>query len=108
LDSLLITFNRPSLILGLIVNFLAGGLIAVIVYYATQKLGRDYLVLKSLVFGGLFWLIFELIFTATIEGQFIDLRPISDYYLHLLGTATYGLTLGLLLNKYLFKRSLQT
>jgi hypothetical protein len=102
LDSLLITFNRPSIIMGLIVNVIAGGFIAIIFYYAISKLGQDYLVFKSTGVGLLFWLVFELIFTATIEGRFIEIRPISDYYIHIFGTIVFGITLGLLFNKYLF------
>jgi len=106
LDSLLITFNRPTTIIGLVVNFIVGGLIAVLLYYALNKLGEDYLVLKSVAAGLLFWFVFELIFTATVEGKFIEIRPVSDYYIHLLATIVYGITMGLLFNKYLSKRSI--
>jgi len=107
LDSLLITFNRPSIIVGFIVNFIAGGFIGILFYYAISKLGQDYLVFKGAGVGLLSWGIFELILTATIEGNFIDIRPMSDYYIHLVGTIVFGITLGALFNKYLFNASIQ-
>lgn len=105
LDSLLITFNRPSIIMGSIVNFIAGGAIAVLFYYALSKLGQDYLVYKGLAVGLLSWGLFELIFTAIVEGHFFDIRPMSDYYIHLFGSAAFGITLGLLFEKYLFYKT---
>jgi hypothetical protein len=105
LDSLLITFNRPSIAIGFIVNFTAGGAIAILFYYAISKLGRDFLVFKAVAVGLLSWGIFELILTATIEGRYIAIRPMSDYYVHLIGTIVFGITLGLLFNRYLFNQS---
>jgi hypothetical protein len=105
LDSLLITFNRPSIFIGFIVNIIAGGAIAILFYYAISKLGQDYLVCKGLAVGLLSWGIFEIILTATVEGHFFDIRPMSDYYLHLVATAIFGISLGLLFEKYLFTTS---
>jgi len=47
----------------------------------------------------------ELIFTGSIDGKFIPIRPISDYYSHLVGSIVFGITLGLLLKKFLIKPS---
>lgn len=105
LDSLLITFNRPSILIGLFVNFIAGGTVAVLFYYAISKLGQDYLVIKGAAVGLLAWGIFEIILTATVEGRYFDIRPMDDYYLHLAGTLTFGASLGLLFKKYLFRKT---
>ncbi|VBB08527.1 Hypothetical protein LUCI_3805 [Lucifera butyrica] len=107
LDSLLVTLNRSSIFIGFIVNVIAGGTIAVLFYYAIGKLGRDYLVYKGLAVGLLSWGVFELILTATIEGHFFDIRPMADYYTHLVATSVYGILLGLLFDKYLFTASLK-
>lgn len=106
LDSLLITFNRPTTIMGLIINIIVGGFAGMVFYYALKKIGWDYLVIKSSAIGLMSWAFFELIFTVTVEGTYIDIRPISDYYVHLLGSLTFGITLGLLFKKYLFKMSI--
>ncbi|MDR3564434.1 MAG: hypothetical protein P4N41_25765 [Negativicutes bacterium] len=102
LDSLLITFNRPSILLGFIVNIIAGGAIAILFYYAIGKLGQDYLVFKGAAVGLVGWGIFELLLTATVEGHFFEIRPMSDYYIHLIGTVIFGISLGLFFEKYLF------
>lgn len=105
LDSLLITFTRPITVIGLIIDFIIGGFAATFFYYALKKIGRDYLVIKSTSFGLLTWILKELVFTSTIEGQFIEIRPINDYYVHIFGALIYGITLGFLLKKYLMNQS---
>ncbi|CQR73764.1 hypothetical protein SOV_32480 [Sporomusa ovata DSM 2662] len=102
LISLVITFNRPTLIIGFIVDCIAGGFIGIILYYALIILERDYLVVKGVATSLFFWFGAEMIFTSTIEGRFIPLRPISDYYVHLIGATAYGVTMGLLFKTYLF------
>jgi len=106
LDSLLITFNRPTEIIGLIVNFIIGGLFAILFYYAIKKLGQDYLVFKGLAVGLIAWTFTELVFTLTVEGKYIDIRPINDYYVHIFSAIVFGITVGLLFDKYLFKKSI--
>lgn len=105
LDSLLITFTRPMIIIGLIVDFIIGGLAAALFYYALNKIGRDYLVIKSASFGLLTWILKEFVFTSTIEGKYIEIRPINDYYVHIFGALIYGISLGLLFKKYLSNKS---
>ena len=72
-------------------------------HYALKKIGWDYSVIKTSALVLLSWAFFELIFTVTVEGTYIDIRSISDYYIHLLGSLTFGITLGLLFKKYLSK-----
>ena len=43
----------------------------------------------------------EILITALIEGTYIDIRPIGDYYLHIVGALAYGLLMGVLFEKYL-------
>lgn len=105
LISMTITLNRPTEIIGLIVNFILGGFIGSAFYYAIKTIGQDYLVVKSIAVSLFFWFLSEMIFTATIEGHFIDIRPISDYYVHLIGATAYGTTVGLLFKTYLFRSS---
>ena len=105
LDSLIITFNRPNEILGLILNFILGGVIGIIFYYSIQKLGQDYLVYKSIFVGLLASSVNEFLITALIEGKYIEIRPISDYYVHIVAALIFGFTLGILFKRYLFDNS---
>lgn len=101
LDSLLITFNRPDFFLGLFVNFIIGGIIGITFYYSLKILGTDYLIYKSIVVGLFAEPLSEILITALIEGTYIDIRPIGDYYLHIVGALAYGLLMGVLFEKYL-------
>lgn len=101
LHSLLVTINRPSEAMGVIVGLVVGGFSGIVFYYALVLIGWDYLVAKSIGFSVLCWVMAELIFTATIEGHFIDIRPITDYYVHLFGAIGYGATTGILFKAYL-------
>ncbi|MEH7106991.1 hypothetical protein [Bacillus sp. JJ1764] len=104
LASLVITFNRPELIIGIIVDFLVGSVFSILLYLLYEKLGSNYLVIKTAFCSLLAWLFCELLFTATVEGKYIPIRPINDYYSHIVSAAIFGLTLGLLLNKFGFKK----
>ncbi|VBB09043.1 Hypothetical protein LUCI_4329 [Lucifera butyrica] len=105
LISMTVTLNRPTEIIGLIVNFILGGFIGIAFYYSLILIGRDYLVLKSTAVSLFFWFLAEIIFTAIIEGHFIAIRPISDYYVHLSGAIAYGVTVGLLFKVYIFNEN---
>jgi len=107
LDSLIVTINRPSLSMGIIISFLVGGVVSTVFYYSLKKLGPDYIVLKAIVASLLTWATLEVLFTATIEGKYIPIRPIDDYFVHMAGSIVFGITLGLLLNKYLFKNHMK-
>ena len=48
LNSLVITLNRPNEVLGILSTFLTGGVISVILYYLLNRIGTDYIVLKSI------------------------------------------------------------
>ncbi|MDP4146699.1 MAG: hypothetical protein Q8936_19845 [Bacillota bacterium] len=104
LASLLITFNRPTIILGLIVDFTVSGVVATLLYLVLGKIGSKYLVIKTLGGSLLAWFVTELLFTSTIEGKYIPIRPISDYYCHIFGAVAFGVTLGVLFKRFIFKK----
>lgn len=106
LDSFVITIteNRPEVVIGFIVSCAVGGVYGLLFYYSLEKLGKDYLILKAIFFSILMWVILELVFTSTIEGKTISIRPINDYYMKMMGSIIYGATTGLLFKIYLFKK----
>jgi len=107
LDSFIFTMNRPTIIIGIIVCLIVGGFSAVLLYSAFKRLGSDNLVIKSAMFGLLLCMLQQILFTITVEGKYIEIRPISDYYVHMLGAATFGITEGLLFKKFLLKKTFQ-
>lgn len=106
LDSLVVTISdRPNLVIGIVISCLVAGVYGISFYYALAKLGTDYLIIKATFSSLLVWGVLELVFTATIEGHHIELRPINDYYTHMAGAIVLGLTFGILLKKFLLKKS---
>jgi len=107
LASLFMTLNRPSEITGSIIELFLGGFTGITFYYLLEKIGYDYLTLKSLFFGILSWLFAEVLFKTLIEGHLIDIRSVNDYYVHLIGAIAFGVTQGLLFKRYLFSNIIQ-
>jgi hypothetical protein len=102
LSSLIVTLRTPEIFLGMVICSIVGGSIAILFYYLLKKIGSDYLIIKSLLISLLSWILIEAIYTALIEGpRLIPLRPINDYYLQMLGTGVFGITLGILFKKHL-------
>jgi hypothetical protein len=99
-----ITENRPDAVIGFVVSVAVGGVFGLLFYYSLEKLGTDYLILKAIFSSIFMWVILELVFTSTIEGKTISIRPISDYYVKMLGSIIFGITLGVLFRIFLFKK----
>lgn len=104
LNSLIVTLTRPSTIIGLIVNFIVGSLLSAMLYIAFKKWGSGYIIIKCIMVSLFTWLLWEMIFTISIEGKILDLRPISDYYSHLICTFVYGASMGILLKYCIFNK----
>jgi hypothetical protein len=100
------TINRPLPIMGLFISPVIGGFSAILLYFSLLRLGSDYIVIKCVMVSILLWIALELFFTMFIEGKFIDIRPINDYYNHLVGTIIFGITEGILIRKFLFIKSI--
>ncbi len=104
LDSFVITGNRPVPVLGFVTSSIVAGFIALVLYYAINKVGSDYLILKS-VFWSLFaWALLELVLTVTLEGKTFPYRPVSGYVAEFLGATVFGVVLGLAFKKYLIEK----
>lgn len=99
-----ITTERPDAVMGFIVSCAVGGVYSLLFYYALEKLGADYLISKAAFSSVFLWVILELVFTSTIEGKTLDIRPISDYYIHMIGSIVYGITIGALFKRFLFQK----
>lgn len=103
--SLLITANRPIELLGFLLEFFLGGLTGIVFYYALSKIGPDYLLIKSIIVSILFWIAAEVFSATMIEGRLVELRAVSDHYVHFAGAVAFGITQGLLFQWYLFENT---
>jgi hypothetical protein len=102
LTSLIITLNRPTTILGMVVCFTVGGFFSILFYYSLKKLNSDFLVIKSMTFSLIIWVLMEAMYVWLIEGpRLIHPRPVADYYIHMFGSLCFGITQGVLYKKYL-------
>lgn len=102
LNSLVITINRPNMLIGFLSTCMIGGIVSVVLYYLLNKIGYDYIVLKALVAGIISWMVSEAIFTWLLEGpKLIHIRSLSDYFVQSSGALIFGITLGYLYRKYI-------
>jgi hypothetical protein len=105
LNSLVTTINEPSIILGMIINFIIGGFVAVLLYLLIEKTRIEIVMTINIAASLLIWFIFESMFTVFFEGLLNVTREISDHYVHLVGTTIYGITQGLLFKTIFFRRT---
>jgi len=107
MSSLLITGNRPSIIIGLFVTSVIGSSISIVLYQAFRRLGSEYLVIKCTAVSICMWVALELLFTIYFEGKLIPVRAVSNYYSHLIGAFAFGITQGILFRRYLFYKHIE-
>lgn len=107
LSSLIVTLDRPTTIIGMVVCCIVAGTYAISFYYSLKIIGSDYIIFKGITSSLLLWVSMESIYVWLIEGpQLIQPRPVSDYYLQLLGTFLFGLIFGLFFKRYILKRAI--
>lgn len=102
LSSLLVTGNRESFTMGLIINSVISAFIAMILYHTFRKLGSQHLVIKCVGATLLAWLGLELVFMIFIERNLIPVRAMSGYYSHFFSAIIFGITEGILFGRFLF------
>ena len=108
LNHLIVTSNTPSLFMGFVVNFIIGCYVSSAFYLLFKKLGDDHIIIKCTIGSLILWFIFEVAFTCMIEDKYIPLRPVIDHYVHLIGTMSFGATVGWLLGYCYSKESGKT
>ena len=106
LNSLIVTINRPSEIIGLIINFLIASILSVLIFLMLKKWGDRYTIIICIMISLFTWLLWEFIFTLSIEGKAIEIRPINDYYNHIIDTLVFGASMGILLKCFIFKQAI--
>jgi hypothetical protein len=107
LASMLITGNRPVIIIGFFVSSIIAAFISILLVLAFMKLGDAHLTIKCVGVSILMWLVLEFVFTIFFEGKQIPVRQISGYYCHLVGAFIFAITQGILLRKYLFHKTIK-
>ena len=106
LASLFITLNRPTFLLGLILDMLAGGFVAIIFYLAFRCKDSRNIGIMAVMTSLFAWLFCELVFTFFLEGRFFPLRPINDYYSNLISALIFGISLALLYKRFCLSKNI--
>lgn len=105
LASLFITINRPTFFMGLILDMLTGGLIAILFYLIFRNRDSKHIGIKAVVTSLFAWLFCELVFSFFLEGRFFPLRPINDYYCNLISAFIFGISLALLYKRFCLSKN---
>lgn len=104
LNSLVTTINEPSILLGMIINFVIGGFVAALLYTLLEMINRQFIIIINIATSLLVWFVFESAFTVFFEGILSVSRPESDHYVHLIATTVYGITQGVLFKTIIFRK----
>lgn len=102
LDSLTVTANRPDLFLGILSSCQIGAFGSAIFYIIITKTNSYNIIIKTIFFSLLMWSVLEYSILGKIEGVLLPLRPVTDYYFQSIGAIVFGITLGILLKKFVF------
>lgn len=105
-SSILILGNRPTMIVGIFVSFIVGGAGSCLLYLILKRDSTKNLVIKGMMASTLLWLLLEMAATFFFEDKVIPVRPISAKMGHLGGAIAYGVTVGILLKRYIFGKSI--
>ncbi|EMS69936.1 hypothetical protein [Ruminiclostridium cellobioparum] len=104
LTSLIITLNRPTVLLGFVIEGSIGVIISIVLFKLVKETGEKYILLKSVITGIVAWIIIEILITMIVEGKTIPLRELAAYYTHLIGAIGFGITQGLLFKRYILSK----
>lgn len=103
-NSLIVTFNKPSILIGFILNLLIGSIIGATVYLITKKWGHRHIIMVSLILTLIAWLFLEIIFNAIVDKNIITSRLMSGYYNSLINAIIHAVFKGLLLKRFIFSK----
>mgnify|MGYP005853146075 CR=1 FL=1 len=95
-------FGLGQYIIGWIVHILISGFIGVGFYYSLILFGRDYLIPKAIGAGLFFWLVNSII-ALYLGLPLFHYRNLTMHLILFVSGIIYGVTLGWLLGKYVFK-----
>lgn len=103
-NSLIVTFNKPSVVIGFILNILIGSIIGASVYLVTKKWGNKHIILVSLIFTLTAWMFLEIITNAIVDRNIIASRLISGYYNSLINAVAHAVVKALMIKYLIFKK----
>lgn len=103
-NSLVITFNQPSMLIGFAINLLIGSVIGVSVYLITKRWGYRYIIMVSLILTLVTWTILGIAFNATVDENIVTSRQLSDFYNSLTNAIVHAVFKALMIKRFIFNK----
>lgn len=103
-NSLVVTYNTPSIMIGFIINILIGSIIGATVYLTTKKWGHRHIIMVSLFFTMVAWLSLEIIINAIVDKNIITSRLMSGYYNSIINAVVHAVFKALMIKRLIFNR----
>ncbi|GFZ33174.1 hypothetical protein CSC2_37000 [Clostridium zeae] len=105
INSLIVTYNKPSVLVGLFLNLIMGGIIGAAVYLTLKKWGHEHIIMVSLVYTLVAWMCIEIIANAVVDKNLIDTRVIGGYFNQIISAVIHAVAKGLMLKWFIFNKS---
>jgi hypothetical protein len=105
INSLIVTYNKPSILIGFALNLIMGGIIGAAVYLTLKKWGDRYIIMVSLGYTLVAWMFIEIIANAVVDKNMITTRVLSGYYNQFISSVVHAIAKGLMLKRFIFYRA---
>ncbi|GFP75481.1 hypothetical protein [Clostridium fungisolvens] len=105
INSLIVTYNKPSILVGLFLNLIMGGIIGAAVYLTLKKWGHDHIIMVSLGYTLVAWMFIEIIANGVVDKDLIATRVIGGYVNQFISAVIHAVAKGLMLKWFIFNRS---
>lgn len=104
LNSLIVTFNKPSILIGFILNLLIGGIIGASVYLTVKKWGHKHIIMVSLLFTLISWLCLEITFNAVVDKNLITSLLMANHFNTLINAIIHAIFKGFMIKHFIFSK----
>ena len=103
-NSLIVTFNKPSILIGFILNLLIGGIIGSTVYLTTKKWGHRHIIIVSLLFTMTAWLALEIITNSIVDENIVASRQMSGFYNSIINAVAHAVFKAIMIKRLIFDK----
>lgn len=104
LNSLIVTCNKISAMVGFFPNLLMGGIIGAAVYLTLKKWGNRHIIIVSLAYTLVAWMFLEITFNSVVDKNIINAREMSGFYNQFISAVIHAVAKGLMLKWFIFNR----
>ena len=104
LNSFIVTYNKPSILIGFILNLLIGAIIGASVYLTVKKWGHKHITMVSLIYTLIAWLCLEITFNAVVDKNVITSTLIGGYYNNLINAIVHAVFKGFMIKHFIFNK----